>query len=212
MTTGDNRIRLDQTPVDDTVRDKTGQEHDSYPAPNTQARFDFMQGYLIGLLSHQSSEEEPFEKHPGMTWFSKKMLKYMAWWEDEFQHLSKFIGVEVENDDEVNVVSIQELASEIMSNMQYVGPRVIWSGVFTNDENNEIPIPEEYQATASIETMHPLVYLNGKLLDPRNTNIRTGDYTTVYINGGVDPMPGDEYTVILEKVTDIKEESVPAGG
>jgi hypothetical protein len=214
MTTdsGDNRIRLDQTPVDDSVRDKTGDLHDDYPSPNNAARYDFMQSYLIGLLSNQSSEDEPLEKHPGMTWFNKQTLMLMLYWDEAFNNLSNYIGVDTEDIDSEETVtrSLQDVLTEILGALQFVGPRVIWSGVFTTDEANEIPIPDDYQGYAAMPGMKPLVYLDGLLLDPRTTIIQPGNNTTIFITGGNDPQPRQEYTVILERVTDIKQETVPA--
>lgn len=70
MSAPDYRIRFDPTTIDfaDDVG-TTGQDHDSYPAPGTQARYDWMRMYLIGLLSLQASNEAPTQYRNGTLWF-----------------------------------------------------------------------------------------------------------------------------------------------
>jgi len=71
MTLPDNRIRYPAGLVDFAGEvGLTGQDHDSYPLQNTQARFDWMRLTLIGLLSNQSSVgDEPTQFRQGTTWF-----------------------------------------------------------------------------------------------------------------------------------------------
>lgn len=66
----DDRINL-QPPLINFDLDvgTTGQAHDIFPEPG-QARFDWMRSYLIGLLSHQSSFNEPIEYRIGTVWFN----------------------------------------------------------------------------------------------------------------------------------------------
>lgn len=213
MADKDNRIRLDQTPVDFTKSGTTGQDHDEYPADASRARFDLMRTYLIGLLCHQSSENEPLEKRTGTTWFDKavNLLKLYTIVDGTYTptHLSNFIGVNVGGDD---VQTLQETVTEILASMANVGPRVTWSGFFTHDEINQIPIPDEFQGYAAVDKMRPFVYLEGLLIDPRLTEIEVASPAYIKITGGLDVVPRQEYTVIMEVVTEIKTESVPAEG
>ena len=75
----DDRINLQPPLVDFSLVGTTGQAHDTFPAPG-QARYDWMRSYLIGLLSHQSSFEEPIEFRLGTTWFdlNTSSFKYRA--------------------------------------------------------------------------------------------------------------------------------------
>lgn len=76
----DNRINL-QPPLIDFVDDvgTTGQAHDTFPQPG-QARYDWMRSYLIGLLAHQASFQEPIEFRLGSVWFdlNTSSFKYRA--------------------------------------------------------------------------------------------------------------------------------------
>jgi hypothetical protein len=64
----DDRIDLQPPLIDFTDVGTTGQAHDTFPQPG-QARFDWMRSYLIGLLSNQSSFNEPIEFRVGSVWF-----------------------------------------------------------------------------------------------------------------------------------------------
>lgn len=211
MTDKDNRIRLDQTPVDFTESGTTGQNHDKYPKDQSRARYDQMRSFLIGLLANQSSENEPLEKRTGTTWFDKKvnLMKLFTLVDGSYipKHLSNFIGINT--GDEVD--TLQSVLTSILASMNNVGPRLIWSGIFNNDEINQIHIPDEYQGYAAMSNMHPLVYVEGSLIDPRKTVV---DDSGVYVKiiGGIDVSPRQEFTVILEIVTEIKQETVVSEG
>lgn len=218
MTTsdGDNRIRLDMTPIDFSVTDDVDQLHSKYPGPNTQARYDFMRSYLIGLLSNQSSneDEEPVEKRVGTFWFNKTiemLLLYSK--EGSFEALSKFISVETSTEDEdgditTEVITLQSLLDNIASTLSFAGPKVGWSGVFTNDESQYIPIPAEYQGYAALSGMRAFVHINGLYIDPRKTIINENNFSQIQLIG-VDVKAAQEFSVCMEKA-DFKDENVVA--
>ena len=71
MPAPDARIVLPPTPIDFAIDvGETGQDHDTYPSPDTQARFDLMRMYLIGLLANQASigDDEPTQFRNGTLW------------------------------------------------------------------------------------------------------------------------------------------------
>jgi hypothetical protein len=203
MADEDNRIRLD-IPLGFENAGTTGQNHDTYPAPG-DARYDFMRTYLIGLLANQASDDEPLEKRTGTLWFQKLAGLLAIFNGAEFEQLSKHIGVEIESGtDEVVIKTIQDVLSEVLVQLQYVAPRVIWSGRFTGSEGtDQIIIPEKFQGYAAIPNIHPLVYVDGKLLDPRLVSICGSSPYYIGANDSVDFKRGQSYTVILEHVTEI---------
>jgi len=210
----DNRIRLDQTPVDFTAADDVDQLHSDYPNPNTQARFDFMRSFLIGLLSHQSSsgEDEPFEKRIGTTWFNKTLGLMLLYDGEEFDSISKYLSVESADDEgTVGMSSLQSIIDDIMSSLAFTGPKVVWSGVFTADEVDSIPIPIEFQEYSATNGMQAFVYIEGLLVDPRKTIIDSQTPNQINLVG-VNSEPNQTFTVKLEKITAIKSETVPAEG
>lgn len=64
----DNRINLNAPLIDFAEVGTTGKLHDEFPKPGP-ARYDWMRSYLIGLLSHQASFDEPVEFRLGSIWF-----------------------------------------------------------------------------------------------------------------------------------------------
>lgn len=75
MSLPDNRIRFSGPGIDfENEVGRTGQDHDDYPQPYTQARYDWMRMFLIGLLSCQSSKEEPTQYRDGTWWFDLNTL------------------------------------------------------------------------------------------------------------------------------------------
>lgn len=67
----DNRLRLQAPAIDFTNNvGITGQDHDNYPAPNQQARYDHLRMYLIALLANQSSYSAPTQYREGTLWFN----------------------------------------------------------------------------------------------------------------------------------------------
>jgi len=214
MPDDDNRILLQGPPISFPGKfGDTGQDHDNYPAPNTQARFDLMRSYLIGVLANQSSDETevPTEKRTGTLWFIKN-LALMALSPDgqSFDKvLANYIGVDTGEDDPE---SLQDVLVKVLADLNFVGPRIIWSGFFTTDEINQIVVPEKFNGYAAMSNMRALVYVDGILLDPRITEILVGNPTVIKINEGFDPQASQRYTVILEHVTEIEQETIPARG
>jgi len=209
----DNRIRLDETPIDFTRTDDVDQLHSEYPSPNVQSRYDFMRSYLIGLLSNQSSpgDCEPYEKRIGTTWFNKDIAMLLMYNGEQFDSISKYLSVEIVNGDNTSGnSSLQSVIDDIRSIIAFAGPRAVWSGIFTSDENNFIPIPDEFQEYSTLPDMKAFVYIDGLLIDPRRTIIDS--QTPKQINlVGVDSKPNQTFTVKLEKAT-VKSETIPAGG
>jgi len=68
MALPDNRIRIQSSLIDfDDDVGTTGQDHDSFPEPGP-ARYDTMRMFLIGLLAHQASYDEPTNFRKGTIW------------------------------------------------------------------------------------------------------------------------------------------------
>lgn len=203
----DNRIRLDQTPVDFSVTESGGLS--GYPSPNTQSRYDQMRSVLIGLISNQSGKEEPFEKRTGTLWYKKtddgtkefvKIQSAGAW-----TSLADHIGVTVGSED----ISLTELLTTVLLQLQYVAPRVIWSGSFTYDNNNhQVPIPDAYQGYAAMANMKAMVWVDGLLVDPRACPIIPGQVAYIRFTDSFLPKPGQNYTVVLQHVTELSQETI----
>lgn len=76
----DNRLRFPAPTIDfDTEVGTTGQDHDNYPSPNTQARYDWMRMCLLALLSHQASYQAPTQYRDGTVWYDLNTLEFKVW-------------------------------------------------------------------------------------------------------------------------------------
>lgn len=206
----DNRIRLDETPVNFSRTTQTGQLHDSFPLPRTQARYDQIRSYLIGLLANQSSEEPPFETRTGALWFNTKINALMINVDDNWVNLDQVVMVN-DGTDEDTVITLSDFATEVRASLQYVAPRIVYGGFFTRGVNN-IPIPEKYQGFANMQNMQPFLYVDGLLIDPRLTQIQPGSPAYIKMADSVDVRRDQKYTVIIEHVTDLLSEDIVAQG
>lgn len=96
MSTPDYRMRFPAGLIDFAADvGLTGQDHDNYPAPDQQARYDWMRLTLIALLTHQASASEPTQYREGSVWYdlnSNTFKVYMGITEG-WQPLSKVINV-----------------------------------------------------------------------------------------------------------------------
>lgn len=93
-TTPDNRIRFPSSPLDfATAVGVTGQDHDHYPQPSTQARYDWMRMMMIGLLSHQSSYHPPTQFREGTVWMDLNIPALKVMMNGTWEHIAKAIIV-----------------------------------------------------------------------------------------------------------------------
>ena len=204
----DNRIRFPSTEVDfEEDVGLTGQTHDLFPAPG-QARYDWMRMYLIGLLSCQSSSEQPINYREGTLWYnldpSGSNYKYFDG--SVFADLANAIGVQGTN--------LSEWANDVQDSLERVSPRAVFSGKSDINYLDELIIPNDALFVASFKYVKPLMFRNGKLVDPRLTKLNNGRTKINLINsdsiGDARLISGDEYTVILERVDYIEPNSIIA--
>jgi hypothetical protein len=202
----DNRLRLPPPKIDfeDDVG-TTGQDHDTFPAPKTQPRYDWMRMYLIALLSHQSSEDDPSQKRVGTTWMQRiaDSIKLKFWDGDAFQHIANAIVLEETGSGEssADVLTLAEWFIIAQAKLDQIQSKPTWSGSSISDGVTEITVPESVQSVIEdvVDLLRPLVYINGILVDPRNSEFAAGCVTTVSLLNGVEIDEGDRFTVIVEK-------------
>lgn len=205
MALPDNRLRL-PAPLIDFTNDvgTTGQDHDDFPEPG-QARFDWMRMYLVALLAHQSSYDEPTQYREGTVWFdlNNNTLKMPVITSEgtTWEPISKFIAVE-DGADEAATTTLYEWFQEAEVLLASIKPSATWSGSAAN-ATTQIPIPASAQATAALDDMRAFVWVNGLLLDPRNTTIQGGGCPTcIELSGGDSLVAGDTFTVKIEYISD----------
>ena len=94
MALPDNRIRLSSSKID--FENDVGiasQDHDDYPPPQGQARFDHMRMFLIGVLSQQSSYDEPTQKRDGTPWFDLNTFQLKIWTQNSWQSYASVLAL-----------------------------------------------------------------------------------------------------------------------
>lgn len=202
----DNRLRLPPPKIDfDDDVGTTGQDHDTFPAPKTQPRFDWMRMYLIALLAHQSSADEPNQRRIGTTWMQRiaDSIKFKFWDGDSFEHIANAIVLEETGSGESSddVLTLAEWFVAAQAKLDQIQPKPTWSGSSISDGVTELPVPESVQAVIVdiVDLLRPLVYIDGVLVDPRNSEFAPGCATTVSLLNGVEIDEGQRYTVIVER-------------
>jgi hypothetical protein len=200
MAINDNRIQLPPTEIDfDNDVGTTGQAHDNFPSDGQQPRYDWMRSFLIGLLSCQSSEDPPTQYRNGTIWFNGAKNAYYVWYDDAWRSITEFIGI-IENTDG-SVLSLADWYTIVDAKLNSVQPRVTFGGSAGADTVTSIPIPVSAVNVIDglTELLHPLVYINGLLVDPRNTRFAVGCPNTVELLNGVNMDTGDSFVVIIQR-------------
>lgn len=196
----DNRIRFSSARIDfaDEVG-TTGQEHDSYPSPGqNQARFDWMRIFLIGLLSNQSSFDEPTQFREGTIWFdlNDAILKIRR--NNSWVQISDAIKLGTDNDG--LPISLTNFYNDAISLLN-AKPTATFSGHAVSDNVTTIVIPESLRSAGG-NGSRPMVWINGLLLDPRKSEyVGVTEPASIRLVGGAELNTDDEFTILMVSLT-----------
>jgi hypothetical protein len=196
----DNRIQLPPTLID--FEDEvgvTGQDHDDFPDAGQQPRYDWMRLFLIGLLSHQSSEDKPTQFRTGTTHYDRARSAYEYYNGTTWRDIANAIILEEDSDDALTLAEWFTIATEQLSSIR---PKIVWSGNVSANDITLIPIPNSAkdEIEGLCDDLHPVVYQNGLQIDPRNTRFATSCPSSVELLNGEELNDGDRYTVVVEKI------------
>ncbi len=189
----DNRILIQADRIDfEGVVGLTGQDHDDYPAPGTQTRYDTMRSYLIGLLCHQSSVDAPTQYREGTLWFDLSTLTFKVRRDDAWCLLSEAISVFADTSGTLTLKDWYDYATPILAG---ASPEITFTGTAATAATT-IAIPASLRSGLTVES-RPFVYVEGLLLDPvltelDNPNITIPSAMTI----------GDKFTVIIKRIPD----------
>lgn len=205
----DHRIAFPPTEVDFDKVGTTGQAHDNFPEPG-QARYDWMRLVIIGLLSHQSSEDPPTQFRVGTIWYNTTKKAFFLFDGTSWVSLAEAISVMESSDG--SILSLADWFTQAQDKLNNIQPRLAFSGSSVNDNVTEIPIPSSIQDTLEdiAEFVHPLVYINGELVDPRSTSFNAGCPTKILLVNDVNIDKNDRFTVIIESFEQIHPDDVVA--
>jgi hypothetical protein len=204
----DNRLKFDATLIDFSVVGTTGQDHDNYPAPGQQPRYDWMRLYLIALLSNQSSEDEPTQYREGTLWYNlstdqKRLFIYDG---TAFVNIADHIKL---GD---NLKSLSDFFSETVEALASVQPTYVYGGYSAIDNPTRIPIPTVLQTplTGIVSFVRAFVYLNGALIDPRLYSLSVTCPCQIDLSTTAGEMisAGDKYVVVITRVDVLVDEDV----
>lgn len=191
----DNRIRFPSTRVDfATDVGLSGQNHDNYPAPNSQLRFDWMRLFLIGLLSNQSSTLEPTEFRNGTLWFDSTDATLKIRIGDSWKNITS--AIEVAKDSNNQPITMAGFYSSVAS-LIGLKPPGTFSGRCQSISANTIPIPSSLRACAG-QGSHPFIWIDGKLVDPRLASYSSGESpSSILLSGAATLSSGQNFTVVM---------------
>ena len=198
MVLPDNRIRLSSTKLNFAADVGTsGCDHDNYPPEGGQARFDHMRMFLIGLLSQQSSYDEPTEKRDGTPWFDLGSGVLKIWKNDSWMMYSEAIPIAIDVDN--NVTTLAEWFDNVSSALSNLAQEITFSGSCSANNLTIINIPESLR-TYLYSDSRPFVHINGVLVDPRNTKLEPGALPTAVKLTNATINDGDTFTVCIRRV------------
>ena len=191
----DNRVRFPAAKVDfDTLVGVTGQEHDSYPAPGQQPRFDWMRLFLIGLLAQQSSYKEPTQFREGTPWFDLNDAVLKIYRNNAWAGIAE--AIKLGDDSEGRPVMLQDVYATIKTLLGY-RPTATFSGRSNNDGITVITIPESIRAAAGSGS-RAIVWIDGVQIDPRHSEFVGGTApVSIRLTGGEALNRNQRFSVLL---------------
>lgn len=199
MTLPDNRIRFQSGKINfDTSVGTTGLDHDDYPQAGGQARFDHMRLYLIGLLSQQSSYDEPAERRDGTPWFDMNTLSLKIWKNSSWVNYADAIAL-TEPDTDGDVITLLDWYTSTQDLLSTLSQEIVFSGSCSNDGVTTITIPSSvvnYMYSDSRVFLH----INGLLVDPHNCSVIGTPPTTIKLSN-IELSSGDVFTVSIRRIS-----------
>ncbi|MCK9557034.1 MAG: hypothetical protein M0R50_03205 [Candidatus Cloacimonetes bacterium] len=198
----DNRLRF-TAPLIDFANDVglSGQDHEKFPAPDAQPRYDWLLMWYISLLANQSSYDEPTQYRDGTFWFDLNTLTIKLWRSSlesisgSWMSLASSISLEVVSGVPLMLDTWYASASAKLTGS---APVITFGGYVTLAEATEIPVPVTLQGEIDLNKTRPFVYINGILVDPRNCEYYTA--TTIKLLNDVVLVANDRFTVVIQNI------------
>jgi len=198
MALPDNRMRFDAPLIDfnDDVG-VTGQAHDDYPGPNQPPRYDWLRIMFIGLLSSQSSYEEPTQYRDGSLWFDLNNLTLKIYASSAWRPITEVLSV-IEGSSPNETITLAEWYNSIQNTLLSSAPEATFSGRCTEDGTITIIVPEAIRNGIDVDNSRPIIYKNGVLIDPRDSEFHTA--ITIRLRNGITLDNDDIFTVFIQNI------------
>lgn len=195
MTLPDNRIRFPSGKIDFPADvGVTSQDHDNYPAPLAQARYDHMRMYLIGLLSQQSSYTEPTQKRDGTPWLDLNDNTLKIYINGEWVPYSTVIGLTAG----ASPTTLKEWYDAVVDAVAGLSPELFFGGKVTGT-TADINIPESLRSKIYSDS-RAFVTVNGLTIDPRSASFIGAPVPTIVRLGTHELEANDEYFVVIKRI------------
>jgi hypothetical protein len=198
----DNRLRF-PAPLIDFADDVglSGQDHEKFPYPDAQPRWDWMLIWYMSLLANQSSYEEPTQYRDGTIWFDLNTLTLKVWRssleEVTGSWMSLASSIELETIATVPI-TLSTWYTSTNSKLSGAAPHITFGGHVVSATATEIPVPVTLQGEIDLVKTRPFIYINGLLIDPRNCEYYTA--ATIKLVNGIELVEGDRFTVVIENI------------
>ncbi len=193
MTLPDNRLRFDATRIDFASSvGEVGQDHEQFPGPGTQPRYDWLKMWFIALLANQASDQQPTQYRAGTIWFDLKSMSLNIYNGSKWVPLSDVVTIGEE--------TLTAWYADLSQRLSGAAPELTFSGHSTEDGVDMINIPPSIKEQIDVDNTKPFVYINGLLVDPRNTVFETT--SALVLRNGVVLNNGDRFTVVVKNITD----------
>lgn len=195
----DQRIRFPSTRINFSADvGETGQDHDNYPAAGGQARYDWMRMFLIGLLSCQSSTDEPTQYREGTPWFDLNTNTLKIRSGGEWVAAAEVIAL-TEPDTEGAVVTLGDWYRAVQDLLAGAAPEVVFSGQCNANDITTVEVPVSLQS-ALFSDSRVFLYINGLLVRPTNCTLIGSPTPTTIKLSGVALSNGDDFTAVIRRV------------
>jgi len=200
MTLPDFRIRLPAPKIDFISEvGLTNTDADNYPAYGSQARADWMRLYLIGLLTQQTSYEEPTIFADGTPWFDLNDGTLKIRLNDAWVPYSEVISVE-HDPYGISTKTLAEFYNEVSETLVSLAPEIVFTGTSNTNSVSSITIPVTLRGNLNADS-RAFVYVNGLLKSPLSTQLNQPNPTMVILTGFT-INSGDTFTVIIRRIPD----------
>jgi hypothetical protein len=198
----DNRLRFPAPLIDfATEVGLTGQDHERFPYPDAQPRWDWMLIWYMSLLANQSSYDEPMQYRDGTLWFDLNTLTLKIW-RSSLENISgSWLSIATSTELEIISgvpVTLDSWYTSVNSKLSGAAPISTFSGYVNSTTATEIPIPVTLQGDVDLVKTRPFVYINGLLVDPRSCEYYT--VTTIKLLNGITLSAGDTFTVVINNI------------
>lgn len=193
----DNRMRLSSALIDFTTDvGLTGQDHDNFPGPNQAPRYDWLRMMFIALLANQSSYSEPSNYRDGTLWFDLNTLTMKVYANQAWRSLGEVIPV-IEGATPAETTTLAEWYESVQNTLISSAPEATFSGRCTQDGTTQFNIPDAILDGIDQDNSRPIVFKNGVLIDPRNSEFHS---VTIRLRNGVTLDDGDTFTVLVKNI------------